>query len=213
MTLFADGRRQAVHPHRPAIELLDHGKQQASILVIEATFIDVQQVQRQVGNRLGDMPLGANFGEITHPTQQSVGNPGRATGTAGDFEGAFRVQRQTQDARRTTDDRRQVGVIVELKTLNDAETVAQRVGQHACPGRCANQGERWQIELDRTRSRAFANHDVELEIFHGRVQHFFNDGRQAMDFVDEQHIVRLKVGQQCGEITRTLQHRPRSALD
>ncbi|MCY1466019.1 hypothetical protein D9M71_842390 [compost metagenome] len=34
-----------------------------------------------------------------------------------------------------------------------------------------------------------------------------------MDFVNEQHIMRLKIGQQCRQISRTLEDRPRSALD
>ncbi|MNS96444.1 hypothetical protein D3C72_1307430 [compost metagenome] len=34
-----------------------------------------------------------------------------------------------------------------------------------------------------------------------------------MDFIDEQHVVRLKVGQQRRQVTRPLEDRPRGALD
>ena len=34
-----------------------------------------------------------------------------------------------------------------------------------------------------------------------------------MDLIDKQHVVRLKIGQQSGQITRALQYRTRGALD
>ena len=77
------------------------------------------------------------------------------------------------------DDRGQVGDAVELEALHDAETVAQRVGQQPGARRRADQRERRQVELDRTRGRPFADHDVELKILHRRIQHFFDDRDSA----------------------------------
>ncbi len=34
-----------------------------------------------------------------------------------------------------------------------------------------------------------------------------------MDLVDEQHIVRFKIGEQCRQVARPLQHRPRGVAD
>jgi len=34
-----------------------------------------------------------------------------------------------------------------------------------------------------------------------------------MDLIDEQHVMRFEVGQQCGKVTSTFQHRPRSVAD
>ena len=53
----------------------------------------------------------------------------------------------------------------------------------------------------------FADHDIELEVFHGRVQHFLDHRAQPVDLVDEQHVAGLEAGQHRGEIARTLQHR------
>ncbi|MNI88595.1 hypothetical protein D3C73_1459100 [compost metagenome] len=94
MTLFTDRRRQAVDPHRSAVEFLDHGQQQTAVLVIEATLIDIQQVQGKIGNRLGNVALAAYFGKIAHPAQQAVGDSRRATGATGNFKSAVRIQRQ-----------------------------------------------------------------------------------------------------------------------
>nr|GFD58739.1 hypothetical protein [Tanacetum cinerariifolium] len=61
MAFFADRGGQAVDPHRATVELLDHGQQQAAVLVVEAAFVDVEHVQRQVGDGLGDVALGPDL--------------------------------------------------------------------------------------------------------------------------------------------------------
>ncbi|MNJ56341.1 hypothetical protein D3C77_518810 [compost metagenome] len=175
MALLADGRRQAVDAHRTAVELLDHGQQQAPVLMIEATFVDIQQVERHVGDGLGDMALATYFGKITHTAQQAVGNSRRTPRTPGDLESSIIFDRQAKNAARATDNGGQVFGVIELKTLDDAKAVAQGVGQHACTCGGADQGKGGQVELDRAGCRAFADHDVELEILHGRVQHFLDD--------------------------------------
>ena len=55
----------------------------------------------------------------------------------------------------------------------------------------------------------FADHDVELVVLHRRIEHFFDHGLRAVNLVDEQHVARLQVGQQRGEIAGTLEHRAR----
>jgi hypothetical protein len=96
---------------------------------------------------------------------------------------------------------------VELQALHDAEAVAQRCGEQSGARGRADQRERRQVELDRARGRAFADHDVDLEIFERRIEHFLDDRRQAMDLVDEKHVAWLQVGQQRGEVAGTFQHR------
>ena len=82
----------------------------------------------------------------------------------------------------------QVLDVVELQPLHDAEAVAQRRGQKPRAGGGADQRERRQVELDRARRRALADHDVELVILHRRIQHLLDHRRQAMNLVDEQHV-------------------------
>ena len=101
----------------------------------------------------------------------------------------------------------ELGRGVELQALHDAEAVAQRRGQQTGARGRADQRERLQRQLDGTRGGTFADHDVELEVFHRRIQHFFDHGREAMDLVDEQHVARLQVGQQRREIAGPLEHR------
>ena len=103
----------------------------------------------------------------------------------------------------------QIWLRVELEPRDDAEAVAQRVGEHAGARGGADQRERRQVELDRARRRALADHDVDLEVLERRVEDLLDHRREAVDLVDEQHVARLEVGQQRGEIARALEHRAR----
>ena len=96
---------------------------------------------------------------------------------------------------------------VELQPRHDAEAVAQRIGQHAGARGRAHQRERRQVELDRARRRALADHDVDLVILQRGIEYLLHHRRQAVDLVDEQHVVRFEVGQQRGQVARALQHR------
>ena len=75
---------------------------------------------------------------------------------------------------------------VELEALHDAEAIAQRRREQARTRRGAHQRERRQVDLDRARAGAFADHDVELEVLERGIQDFLDDRAQPMDFVDEQ---------------------------
>ncbi len=118
-----------------------------------------------------------------------------------------------EDRRRALEDARQRRGVVEIQTVNMAEPIAQRRRQQARTGSGADQREALQIELDRSRRRALTDHDVDLIVFHRRIEHFLDDVIQAMNFVDEKHVALLEVGQQRGEIAGPLHHRPRSRPD
>ncbi len=96
---------------------------------------------------------------------------------------------------------------VELEPLHDAEAIAQRRGQQAGAGCGADQRELRQIEPDGARGGTLTDHDVELIILHRRVQDFLDDRAQAVNLIHEQHIARLQVGQDCRQVTGTLEHR------
>ena len=170
-------------------------------------MVDVEHQQRLIGDVLGDAAAGLDLGKIAYTAQQAVGDTRRAARTAGDFQRAAVFGRNAKQLRRARDNVREFFRRVELQPGNDAEAVAQRVGQHAGAGGCADQGEGRQIELDRARRRTFANHDVDLEILQRRVEDFLDDRAQAMNFVDEQHVMRFKIGQDGRQIASAFEHR------
>ena len=65
-----------------------------------------------------------------------------------------------------------------------------------------------EVDAHAARRRPLADDEVELEILHRRIQHFLDGRLQAVDFVDEQHVARLQVGQDRGEVAGALDHRP-----
>ena len=115
--------------------------------------------------------------------------------------------RRIQQRRRARDDARQFLGVIELQPRDDAEAVAQRIGQHARARGRTDQRERLQVQLHAARRRAFADHDVDLVILQRRIQNFLDHRREPVDFVDEQHVVGFEVGQQRGEIAGALEHR------
>ncbi len=79
-----------------------------------------------------------------------------------------------------------------------AETVAQGGTEGAGAGGGANDSEAWQIEADGFGAGAFAEHDIEAEVFHGGVHDFFDGFGEAMDFVDEEDVAVGQVGEEAG---------------
>ena len=62
-----------------------------------------------------------------------------------------------------------------------------------------------EVEADRARRGTLADHDVELEVLHGRVEDLLDRPRQAMDLVDEQHVAVVEVGEDGGEVAGALE--------
>ena len=56
--------------------------------------------------------------------------------------------------------------------------------------------------LHRPRARPLADHDVELEVLHRRIEDLLDRRAHAVHFVDEEHLARLEVGEDRREIAR-----------
>ena len=123
------------------------------------------------------------------------------------------VSGRVQDARAAAYDFDQVFDFVELEAQRNAETVAQRLGDHAGTRRRADERERGEVDLHRARRRAFADDEVELKILHRGIEDFFDGGVQAMDLVDEEDVARLQVRQDRGEVAGARDHRARGRAE
>ena len=87
-----------------------------------------------------------------------------------------------------------------FKTMDDAEAVAERAGESAGSSRRADDGKMREVEADAAGGRAFADDDVEFVIFHRGVEDFFDDAAEAVDFVNEQDVAVLEIGEDAGEV-------------
>ena len=88
----------------------------------------------------------------------------------------------------------------------DAEARPQGRGQQAAACGGAYERERRQLDLDRTRRRAFVEYDVDFVILHGRVEILLDDRTEPVDFVDEEHVARIEAREQSRQIARLVQH-------
>ena len=71
----------------------------------------------------------------------------------------------------------------------------------------------WQLQTDRPRRRPLANDNIQREVLHGRVEHFFNHAAQSMDLIYEEDIPCSEIGQDCGQIPRAFNCGARGYLD
>lgn len=76
---------------------------------------------------------------------------------------------------RTADDGGKVAVFVKLEAGDDAEAVAQRIGQHTGAGGRADKREGRQVDFDGTGGGPFAYHNVEPVVFERGVEDFFHN--------------------------------------
>ena len=97
--------------------------------------------------------------------------------------------------------------IVKLQPLHDAETIPQRRGQQPRAGGGSHESKRRQVEFNRSRGGPLTNHDIQLIVFHRRVEHLLNIGTQSVDFINKQDIPRFKISHQGGNVSRFLQDR------
>ena len=174
--------------------------------MIKTACVDLEHVECRIGNIGTDPAVGLDLGEIAHAAQQPVGNSRRTARAPCNLARALLVHLDIENGRRTLHDMCQVLGRIELQPLDDAETVTQRRGQQTGTCRCADQRERGQVELQRTRCRPFANHDVDLVVLHRRIEHLLDNRAQAVDLVDKQHVMRLEVRQQRSEVTGLFKH-------
>ena len=163
--------------------------------------------ERAVGDLAVDRRRIADQGEIAQPPQQPAGDARRAAGAGRDLVGAVGGHADAEHAGAAGDDQLEFRRGVEIEPDRDAEAVAQRIGEEARPRRRADQGERGEVDLDRTRRRPLADDEVELEILHGGIEDLLHRRIEPVDLVDEEHVALLEIGEQRREIAGLGDHR------
>ena len=103
-----------------------------------------------------------------------------------------------------------VGVVV-VEPGDEPEAVAQRPGDEAGAGGGPDEREA-AAGVSRMDEAAgpLPDHDVELEVLHGRVEDLLDGARQPVDLVDEQHVALVELGEDGGEVAGPLQRRART---
>ena len=81
-------------------------------------------------------------------------------------------------------------VVIEM--VNDPEALAQRRREHPGARRRADQGEALQRQFERLRIGAAIDDEVDLKIFHRRIEKLFDDAPEPVNLVDEEHVAVLR---------------------
>ena len=83
------------------------------------------------------------------------------------------------------DDLTDFWLLVVFEAVDDAEAIAEWSSESASSGGSADDSEVREVETDASGGRTFADDDVELVVFHGGVEDFFDDAAETVDFVNE----------------------------
>ena len=110
-------------------------------------------------------------------------------------------------------DDQQIVRLVKIEPMHDAEARAQRRRNQARAGRRADQREMAQRKRMNARARSLADDQVDAKIFHRRIEHFFDRGLQAMNFVQKENFLGFERSEDRGQIAFALEQRTRAGLD
>ncbi len=207
-------RRQRLDAHRPAaINIGDH-RQIAPVHRIETQMIDLQPVERAIGDFGGDGGFARNIGEIAHPAQQPSGDARRAARALGNLLGSIGGYAQIKQTCGAGDDEFQLIMGVEIQPHRNAKTVAERRGQQPLPAWSRRPSVKAGKSIRTTaRRRPLADHDIQRTIFHGGIKDFLDHRIEPVDFVDEQNIAVLEIGEQCRQIAGFCDDRARGGAE
>ena len=187
--------------------MLDQRPQQGSVAVVQAVLGDAEHGQRLGRQPRGDGAVGFHLGVVAHALEQAVGDPRRAARARRDRVARVRPQRHAERHGAAADHLAQLRGAVEVEPLDDPEAVPQRRGEHRVAGGRADQGERLERVAHAARARPGPDHDVDLELLHRGIEHLLDAGRQAVDFVDEEHVARVQRAEDAGQVALPLDGR------
>ena len=209
--LLGNRRRQAVDDDRAAVEFVDDRPEQATIAHVEAEGVHVEQGCSAAVGDLHRDTLGppASAKSRTAQAEQAVRDARRAARAPRQFLRGLKVEADAKNARRPYDDLFDVGWRVEIQAMHDPEPSTERRRQQPRARRRADERERLERHLDRARRRPAADHDVELEVLHRRIEDLLDVRREAVNLVDEDHFALVERGEHPREIARALDDRAR----
>src|SRR5439155_2619926 len=103
--------------------------------------------------------------------------------------------------------------VVEVETVDRPEPVAQRRRDAPRPGRRPDHREWLQAEAQRPRRGPLADHHVDGEVLHRRIEDLFDRATEAVDLVDEEDVALLDAREDRGEVAGTLDGGPARVVD
>ena len=138
------------------------------------------------------------------------GVPARATR---DLFGRLVGDLDAENPRRAPHDRRELVLLVVAEPEGHAEAIAQRRREEPGARRRSDERERRKVEGQRPRARALAHHDVEPEVLERGIENLLDCTVDAMDLVDEEHVLLVEAREDRRHVPLPLQRRPGDRAD
>ena len=198
---------ERLDPDRTAAVIHGDAAQIAMIERIEPALVHFELRERAVGKLGIDGARPRDGGEIAHAAKQPPRHPRRAARPAGDLMRPFRRQRQPEQPRAAPHDLLELRHLVEFEPDGNAEALAERRGEQPGARGGADQREAGEIDADRPRRRPLADDEVELEVLHRRIEDLLDRRIEPVDFVDEENVAVLEIGEQRREVAGLGDHR------
>ena len=211
--ILAYCRGNGAYAYRTATELVDDGGENLVVNLVQAILIDVERLERHLGNIVSDGSVALYLGEITHSSQQGIGDTRGSARTAGDFHSRLILYRHLQEHRTSLDNLLKRSRVVIFEMQIDSETSTQRSCKQTASRCCSYEGKRIQVYLDAASRRTLVYHDIDAVILHRRIEILLYHRRKSVDFIDKEHIVGLQRGKDSRQIARLIKHRTRCNLE
>src|SRR5882762_196968 len=110
-------------------------------------------------------------------------------------------------------DDQQILRLIKIEAVDDAETRAERCGDQTGAGGGADQREMVQMKRMNARARSLSDDEIDAKILHRRIEHFFDCGLQAVNFVEEKYFAGFQRGENRGQIAFAIEQRAGAGLD
>jgi len=141
-----------------------------------------------------------DLGVIADAAEESVGDAGCAAAATAEVSEGFFIARDTQEYGGALQAKLEVFFGPEFQVQLDAEAGAEGCGDEAGAGGGADEGEGLEGDVDGFGVHAAIDGEIDAEIFHGGVDEFLDDSREAMDLVDKEDVAALEVGEDAHEV-------------
>jgi hypothetical protein len=135
------------------------------------------------------------FGEITDTAGEAPGNARRSPRPAGDFRSAVGGEVHIEEARSARNDFGEFVRRIKFETQREYRNDRAADLSEAAPCCRADERERARDQSAPNARPALADDEIEFAVFHSRIKNFLNGRIEAMNFIDEQNIVRLEIGE------------------
>ena len=160
--------------------------------VVESVLIDFKELEG--GGRDGGVGFsaGAFEGVVAREAQEIIDDAGSAAGAAGDLIGTALVDVEAEEVGVAAHDAEQLFARVVVEARLQRKAAAERGGEQAGTGGCADERELREVEAYAARVRALINHDVDTEVLHRRVEKLLDRFWDTVDLVDEEQVAFLE---------------------